>query len=429
MPDDQTEQGRLTISAGGEPVPIEVRDATFKLIHEGMSGETVRLDPGIYQVQAQLPDGTGAKELVVIDPNDTSALDLGIQEFAATSPPSVGSDAEISDAVGGVIGHVFRGVLGSSSRPTKPTGKRSARRELRRRARPPAAPRSAGVTPSWSIRLGRFVDSGFTWDEGSSSPPTVEETSDSVQIRIDVPDNVIPLAQIVRRDQLPVNILLPSSSAAMSYSSLIARREHGQYTFAAFPPDSRVGLAARFLATGETDAGVRLFGAGEAEQMLEEKMADPMGAVVGAYLLLRASDVDRVHDWTRTLADRFPWLPDGAIVDGQRLMILNERGKAVTRFIDASTRGLPLFTEGYSVLLSRLRQFVTGELGECEDLPNAKRALAKLSRWSPFVDLSAPTLTFTGSEPSDPGASQNLGPRKTPGYRFARVDGALVLRS
>jgi hypothetical protein len=37
-------------------------------------------------------------------------------------------------------------------------------------------------------------------------------------------------------------------------------------------------------------------------------MSDPIAAAVGAYALLRFAELDRLHDWTANLYDRFPYL-------------------------------------------------------------------------------------------------------------------------
>jgi hypothetical protein len=150
---DQGDQGLLRVSAGDDVLPIEVRDASFKLIHQGITGEDLALDPGIYQVEAQLPDGNGAKEVVSIDPNDMSVLDLGAQPLTQPTPQSVGTSMEIADVGRTLIGEVLGGLLGRISEIPQEAP------EVKRRRRPRPRTRVGSGTPSWSLRLvkGSFI--------------------------------------------------------------------------------------------------------------------------------------------------------------------------------------------------------------------------------------------------------------------------------
>jgi hypothetical protein len=57
-------------------------------------------------------------------------------------------------------------------------------------------------------------------------------------------------------------------------------------------------------------------------------------------------------------------------------------------------RALPIFTEGLSLALDRLRA--------ARD-PSAQDLLARLSEYVPFVDFRRPFLTFSGEEPGHAG--------------------------
>ena len=50
-----------------------------------------------------------------------------------------------------------------------------------------------------------------------------------------------------------------------------------------------------------------------AEALLQGKVANPVGAALGGYALLRLNELDRLHDWPDNLAAWFAWLPDGAV--------------------------------------------------------------------------------------------------------------------
>jgi hypothetical protein len=47
-----------------------------------------------------------------------------------------------------------------------------------------------------------------------------------------------------------------------------------------------------------------------AEQLVQQKLANPVAAAAGAYVLLRLGALERLHDWTENLFNWFPSLPD-----------------------------------------------------------------------------------------------------------------------
>ena len=76
---------------------------------------------------------------------------------------------------------------------------------------------------------------------------------------------------------------------------------------------------------------------------LQRKGKDPSGAAIGGYFLLRAEQLDRLHDWTGNLAERFPWLPDGCVIHAWHLLKQEESDpkRARKRLLEAEQRGLP----------------------------------------------------------------------------------------
>ena len=55
-----------------------------------------------------------------------------------------------------------------------------------------------------------------------------------------------------------------------------------------------------------------------AEKLLREKRLSSVGAVVGAYVLLRLGETERLHDWTSNLFNLFA-LPDPAVIYAEHL--------------------------------------------------------------------------------------------------------------
>lgn len=98
----------------------------------------------------------------------------------------------------------------------------------------------------------------------------------------------------------------------------------------------------------------------QAQQALFEKSDNPFAAAAGAYLIALGSlESDDRREWMINLVDRFPWLPDGAIAMGWRLMREGGQGReqwrqAKSLFIEAARRGLPYYTVGLHILVDGL---------------------------------------------------------------------------
>ncbi|MFI7546773.1 hypothetical protein [Actinoplanes sp. NPDC049599] len=144
----------------------------------------------------------------------------------------------------------------------------------------------------------------------------------------------------------------------------------------------------------------------QAERLLYRKVTNPAGAAVGGYFLLRTSDLDRLHNWPRNLANWMQWMPDGALIHAWQLIreqqespepVLARLAEARELLLVSVERGLPVYTEGLRLLVSGLKLFDFQAEGADPEIRDA------LDRIRPFVaaaDLTQPTTTFLGSGPS-----------------------------
>jgi hypothetical protein len=121
----------------------------------------------------------------------------------------------------------------------------------------------------------------------------------------------------------------------------------------------------------------------EAEQMLADKMEDPYSAAVGAYLLLKLRNFERLHTWARNLADRFRFLPDGSIIWAWQQIHQNPSNeieireyllKAAALSLTGSFQGLPVYSQGLRLLIDGLRM-----LSEDEEVQEAWARLRRIS--------------------------------------------------
>jgi hypothetical protein len=234
--------------------------------------------------------------------------------------------------------------------------------------------------------------------------------------------------QVAAVGQVPENVALPVNGMTASDSCRLAVGTAGQLTLSVSLPDNPlVDAVARYIQTGALRQAARL--ATQAERLLEEKMADPYGAALGGYALLRLHELGRLHDWSTNLANLFPWLADGAIVAGEKAALEGDQVTAASWMGEAARRGLPAFVDGFSMLASRLREYGTPKAPP----PGVSMTLAKelaehADRLLPLttkVDFSRITLAFPAADLADPARSQTplASPPTRPWRRFRQSTG------
>jgi len=115
-----------------------------------------------------------------------------------------------------------------------------------------------------------------------------------------------------------------------------------------------------YLAAGDLPTAARV--AETAVDLLYQKVENPLAAAGGAYVLVQ-QPIDPAKPpvwvpWLQNLRNWFPWLPDGAILDGWAH--LNGIGRpanmkeAAAAFVAAVERGVPFYSAGARLLFEGL---------------------------------------------------------------------------
>lgn len=141
-----------------------------------------------------------------------------------------------------------------------------------------------------------------------------------------------------------------------------------------------------------------------AQDLLRSKFDSPIGAVVGAYALLRFGQLDRLHGWTQNLCTSFAWLPDGVVIQAEHLARVGEHKEALKTLMRLSDRGLPFFVTGLTYAINRLRQY-QGALHNNRlsgDASAVDQLRLTLGHYSGLIDVARPILTFVGRDPLNP---------------------------
>ena len=170
------------------------------------------------------------------------------------------------------------------------------------------------------------------------------------------------------------------------------------------PADAMLSALTAYLVSGQLREAADL--GAQATEMLRGKVADPIGATVGGYALLRMARVKLMRDWPYNLSSMFGWLPDGAVIAAELALLEKQPDAAARQLERAAGRGVPLFADGLSLLGRRVR----------EGLVDTKPA-RRLAELTPFLELGRLTVALPGRNPLDPTGTQR------PLERFPAGDG------
>ena len=101
--------------------------------------------------------------------------------------------------------------------------------------------------------------------------------------------------------------------------------------------------------------------------LLYEKNVNPFLAAAGAYMVAMGEDIQpEQSQWMTNLTHRFPWLPDGPIAEGYRLLSTSQKGTPEFEtgrdlIFEGADRGLPYFSVGLTLLNEALTFIVLAE--------------------------------------------------------------------
>jgi hypothetical protein len=386
-------------------VPVEVRTSKLKVVARTTSSQVVDLEPGEYFVSAVLPGGReligsvevgGAPAVVELlsDFGDEPPADEMLERKHFLAPP-VGDDADERQRVALETLGPSRGAL--------------------------AVPLHAPVT------LRQLTGNVLRGDVVVQDEVTVQP-KDGQRIPL-YPDGSLRPAyvQMTQTHAAPVTLAVPSGPGRMS--EVLFRQEGSHWTLDLHLAHAAANLLLCYRANGyvQQAAEATESPALNAEQLLEEKIGDPIAAAVGAYALLRFAELRRLRDWTENLRAWFPWLPDGSAIRGEHLARMGEHTQALEVFLELHDRGLPMFTDGFAFALDRLRLYLEAGLPTAPEQHSAARALLeKLKRIAPAVDDGSPVLVIVGDplellarnpDPTAAGATPQAAAPKTEAVR------------
>ena len=153
-------------------------------------------------------------------------------------------------------------------------------------------------------------------------------------------------------------------------------------------------------ATFNRDTGALLE---QAEDLFEDKLEDPMGAILSTLGLLRMGELGKLGEWTDKLQRGLSWSPDVVCVRGEYLARVGEHAQALDVFLNLQARGLPVFADSLSHALNRLRVYLRVKDLEYREADVA-RLVERLQRFASVSDLKSPYVSYPGEDPNEPGS-------------------------
>jgi hypothetical protein len=246
------------------------------------------------------------------------------------------------------------------------------------------------------------------------------EDGDETALRITPSGIGLVRAQFAVPGTVPLNVALPvyGMTSVQSCRVEVTVEETTIAADVTLPDNPRADTVARYLLTGNLREAADVLG--NAEALLEQKMADPFAAALGGYALVRSRRLDLLHHWPRNLSGLFPWLPDGAAIAAEEAALEGDHAWAVRELCDGARRGIPVFTDGCAILMSRLREYAAAAKpppGVTEDdLADVRAQLDRLQPLAPFMDFARVSLAYRACNPADVVGSQ---------YAFVPAEGWL----
>ena len=380
-------------------LPIEIRKLNATLMARPLSTELVKLPAGQYYATASLPAGQRLlSTFEVIDPPVQDPLVVTLAPDPEDESPHEWE--EVPHFLG-------RSKASMTLRPEPQTKKGSLESSLET-----TRPRFRSARPAASAPLLR-VFSGNVVERTHRAEPTREvlrqtEFEHDRLVQFEVPGRDAPLiAQLVVPGGRVQNMALPVSGA--NRLRLVVDRRSGRLQMEGYLENSAANMLLQYAGAGVANAAATASRAAalDGEQLLMQKMADPIAAAVGAYALLRIGSLDQLHDWTSNLRARFGWLPDGAAICGEHLARLGRHQEAFEAFAEVPRRGLPAFADGLFYTVERVKLYASRQAKSQQRIDPA-RAQAVFDQLQAFAGLARrqrPITTYPGIDVAEPDTS------------------------
>jgi len=135
----------------------------------------------------------------------------------------------------------------------------------------------------------------------------------------------------------------------------------------------------------------------QAETFMANKKRSPLCAVLGAYVLLRANELEGMDLWTTNMISWCSWLPDALAVRVEFLAREGRHPEAFSLLLQAPKWGTPWFRSGVAYLEKRAKTYTNVASGKLSNFPMGDADIAKCRRIAEVFGQLASMLDMTQS--------------------------------
>ena len=313
----------------GGDVPVEVRDSKSMVLKaRGVSGGTLKVPAGKYWVGATLPDGQQASpdDLVEVAAGESKEVVLSWANLDLPAP--LEKDPSLSGTLADFVRPMTQIFTGKSAARVHGNWL-AARLESKSQSLPKSEPKS----------FTRERVSSLTIDTRLSDLPAILEIS----ARRSFPTYVaLPVAGESGRTTTQWDVDAVSGQASVHFDF----HDEKLNTFFDYVQQ---GFAQEARSISRTLVK-------QAESYLEERKS-PVRALLAAYVLLRANELDDLDSWSKALCDDYEWLPDGVAIRVEYLAREGAHQAAAETLPLLARRGAPWFRSGVAYVAARAKLY------------------------------------------------------------------------
>jgi hypothetical protein len=386
----EAKPGKLRVSCSDPLAPVEIADATGRVVAVATGEVTHELPAGFYRARLGAPGADVVEQLVELTPGGSQTVEL--------APPAAPLSRAMKEVLATIGGEVRPDNTVQVSEAADPIA--SARLSTILTLAGGVAAHNRGGDAAGLGRLGlkafkedipADAESGLYLLIGidSEDPVDAERRLKALKLRTWTFDDPVPKAAVrpsavaaVRgigelgmptsagtrwlavepKDGDPVVFALAQLPGRFTMLTLVFeenQRRGFQYMPSLSPDEStkpgglrRLELMQRLLQTGSLEAGTEV-----AVELLSGRKVDPLAGCLGAYIFLRQGRVDELRKTVARLLRAYPELSDCHVLEGELEAAAGRHAEAKRAFEQAIQAGVPLFGEGLTRLLEGLRKY------------------------------------------------------------------------
>jgi hypothetical protein len=413
QPDAKATMGTLSINTDPSPLAISVLDRELKTVARVVSPAQVRLPPGLYVACASRVGHPDLSQFAWVLPNSDRSVRL------SDNAPGILTNA--ATTVTDLLDKYVRRIPTFSPIPTIE----------------PVSGKSKNRLQFW-VRFTRLTD----WNSAETVTLPAFSTSDDndkTLLELTNTHQHAIFAQVSRPDARPVNVAIPPAgsvrparcylvvaseegllqahvrlstdwaNAALQYMALGRYAEASQLVETANQHKSRAAKFVQQIADRTTDSAQPGW-FGQFVQRLIDRFDDPAAALVPRYVGLRTRDLNVFNTLGDFVLDVIQGLSDGLIISAEIAARKNQHRLAASDILALPAGGLPLFSDGFSLLAHRVKELIDvhpeglppEQVPTPEQVERIRSLRSTLLKWAPFVNINSPTLTFRGNDITAP---------------------------